>query len=304
MQTRLDVRHLEMLRALRMERTLVEAARALRVTPSALSHRIREAERRLGVSLYQKQGRGLRPTMAAEILADRAEPLLADLARAERLAAAAAEGVRHLVRLTVGIYNCFHWLPAFVEPFREAHPGIDFDIEANAVLSPFEALAAERIDIVISQAVVTPPAFEAVPLFTDELVAVSAPQHPFCEKAFVDAQDFREETSFTYSMIREPGFEYDRFWLPAGAMPARDVKIGSVEAICELVQAGLGVAILSRWALTTLLEVGRLNATRLGVDGLELGWAVVLRRSSPAGSPERVVAQALAEWFSAQEVPR
>ena len=294
----LDVRHLEMVLSLKEQGSLADAARALRVTPSALSHRLREAERRLGVMLYQKQGRSLRPTVAAEILADAAQRLLSDLARAEQLTVATTEGVRHIVRLTVGIYNSFHWLPEFLNQFRSEHPSIDIDIEADAVLNPFENLAAKRIDLVISQSVVMPAGFEVMPLFTDELVAVTPAGHPFSERAFVVPEDFQSETNLTYSMIRQPGFEYDRFWMLSQVQPAREVKIGSVEAICELVRAGFGVAILSRWALGPQLDAGKLHATRLGRDGLDIGWSVVLRRTSGENSPERLVAEALAAWFA------
>lgn len=287
-----------MVLSLKDQDTLADAARALRVTPSALSHRIREAERRLGVVLYQKQGRNLRPTVAAEILADAAARLLSDLARAERLTVATTGGVRHIVRLTVGTYNSFHWLPEFLNRFRREHPSIDIDIEADAVLNPFENLATERIDIVISQSVVMPAAFDVLPLFNDELVAVTPPDHPFRERDFVVPEDFQAETNLTYSMVRQPGFEYDRFWMLSHVQPAREVKIGSVEAICELVRAGLGVAILSRWALEPQLDAGTLHATRLGRGGLDIGWNAVFRRTSGADSPERVVAEALAAWFA------
>ena len=131
MRPRLDIRHLEMILAISQEDTLADAARTLRVTPSALSHRIREAERRLGVSLYQKRGRSLRPTVAVDILANTAERLLSDLTQSERLAVASTEGVRHLIRLTVGVYNSFHWLPDFLSEFRKAHPDIDREVEAD-----------------------------------------------------------------------------------------------------------------------------------------------------------------------------
>jgi LysR family transcriptional regulator for metE and metH len=299
MRPRLDIRHLEMILAISQEDTLADAARTLRVTPSALSHRIREAERRLGVSLYQKRGRSLRPTVAVDILANTAERLLSDLTQSERLAVASTEGVRHLIRLTVGVYNSFHWLPDFLAEFRKTHPDIDIDVEADAVLNPFQNLAAESIDLVISQNVVLPAIFDALPLFTDELVAVTAPGHPFCDREFVEPEDFLEETNLTYSMVRQPGFESDRFWALSDLRPAHDVKIGSVEAICELVKAGFGVSILSRWALKPHFEAGTLQATRLGCDGVDITWNAALRSAADKKAPERTIARALARWFGA-----
>ncbi len=304
MRPRLDIRHLEMMLAISQEGTLAEAAHVLRVTPSALSHRVREAERRLGVPLYKKRGRTLRPTAGAEILINAAGRLLFDMVQSERLAVGSAEGVRHFIRLTVSVYNCFHWLPAFLVGLRGQHPDIDIDIEADAVLNPYENLATEMIDMVISPGVILPGTFDAVPLFADELVAVTAPGHPFCDRDFVEADDFLQETSLNYSMVHQPGFEADRFWAPANAYPAREIKIGSVEAICELIKAGFGVSILSRWALKPHIEAGTLKATRLGRDGLDIAWNAVMRGSADENAPERKVARALAGWFETHPATR
>ncbi|MEM0949849.1 MAG: LysR family transcriptional regulator [Pseudomonadota bacterium] len=165
MRPRLDLRHLELLNILEETQTVAEAARALRVTPSALSHRIREAERRLDIRLFEKKGRGLRGTPAAEILTEAARRILFDLAQAETLAIGSASGVAHVVRLTVAVYNAYHWLPPFLAKFRETHPDIEVEVDANAVLSPFEKLADETIDLLISPGSVFPGV--ALPLFDD-----------------------------------------------------------------------------------------------------------------------------------------
>ena len=57
---RLDIRHWEMLKAIADLGTLRNAASALGITQSALSHRLAEAERRLGSPLFDREGRQLR----------------------------------------------------------------------------------------------------------------------------------------------------------------------------------------------------------------------------------------------------
>ena len=94
----LDVSHLEMLRAIDEHGRLSVAAAALNVTPSALSHRIREAERRLGIPLYERTHRRLEPTAAARYLADTAGRTLDELARAEADSRRMTGAVRRVVR--------------------------------------------------------------------------------------------------------------------------------------------------------------------------------------------------------------
>ena len=79
----LDIRHLEMIAALADNPRVTEAAEVLRITPSALSHRIREVERRLEVPLFLRVNKRLRPTPAADYLAQVARRMLTDLSRAE-----------------------------------------------------------------------------------------------------------------------------------------------------------------------------------------------------------------------------
>ncbi|MDE0096848.1 MAG: LysR family transcriptional regulator, partial [Gammaproteobacteria bacterium] len=79
----LDIRHLEMMVALAETPRVTEAAEKLRITPSALSHRIKEVERRLDVPLFVRIHKRLRPTPAADYLAQVANRLLADMLRTE-----------------------------------------------------------------------------------------------------------------------------------------------------------------------------------------------------------------------------
>ncbi|MEZ5845099.1 MAG: LysR family transcriptional regulator, partial [Hyphomicrobiaceae bacterium] len=72
-----------MIRAIGRRGRLTDAAEELGLTPSALSHRIREAERRLSAVLFTRHHKRLRMTPAAEYLADTAERMLTDLVRVE-----------------------------------------------------------------------------------------------------------------------------------------------------------------------------------------------------------------------------
>ena len=61
----LDLRHLQMIWVLAGTPRVTDAAEQLGITPSALSHRIREAERRLDVQLFTRVRKRLRMTPAA-----------------------------------------------------------------------------------------------------------------------------------------------------------------------------------------------------------------------------------------------
>ena len=89
-----------------------------------------------------------------------------------------------------------------------------------------------------------------------------------------DAEDFAQETLLTYSP-KEESTIYQRVLLPAGVMPVvQQVQI--TEAMIELVKAGLGVAVLARWAVDPYVKAGALRAVRLTRLGYRRTWSAAV----------------------------
>ena len=296
MQIRLDVRHMQMLMALAETGSVARAAQLLGVTASALSHRIREAERRLDVVLFAKSGRGLRPTPAGRHLSEVSERLLAELERAETTVTRMGEGVQQVVRLGMGAYNSYHWLPAFLRVYRRQAPETEIDVIANAARRPLESLLEGEIDVAILAEAVLPPGLRAIPLFEDEIVAVVPPGHRLADRDHVVPEDFGEETLLTYSMTPTPGHEGERFWRPARVWPGRYQRVELVEAIVELIKAGFGTSMLARWAMAPHLRDGNLAAVKVGPRGLGIRWSAVVRLGDAPDSSAALLADTLADW--------
>ena len=86
--------HLEIIRAVDKEGTMTAAADVLHLTQSALSHSMRKLEDQLGIQLWHREGRTLRPTQAGEHLLKTAKRLLPQLIRTEELLGQFAQGKR------------------------------------------------------------------------------------------------------------------------------------------------------------------------------------------------------------------
>src|SRR4029077_10781521 len=91
--------------------------------------------------------------------------------------------------------------------------------------------------------------------FDDGAVLIACKQHRFAQQTHVRLAQMREETLFVYPPKEESG-PLQKVLLPAGAAPARVEEVQLTEAITELVKAGLGVAILARWAVQPLIDAG------------------------------------------------
>lgn len=119
-----------------------DAAHVLHLTPSAVSHRIRNLERALNDGLFTREHRAVQLTAPGKALAAATGRAFADLVRATA-AVAGAEGHRRL-RMAVSPFFASHWLIPRVSKFMAAHPDIELVIENSSrpldfVNEPFDA---------------------------------------------------------------------------------------------------------------------------------------------------------------------
>src|SRR5579859_4998299 len=109
----LEVRHLAMMVSLARTRSIARSAAVLGITPSALSHRLAEAQRRLNVRLFSRQAGRLHLTPAGETLLKVASAVIADLTKVENDARKLSGGIEHILRMTIAFYATYHWFPEF-----------------------------------------------------------------------------------------------------------------------------------------------------------------------------------------------
>ncbi|MEM7092115.1 MAG: LysR family transcriptional regulator [Actinomycetota bacterium] len=296
----LDLRHYETIVAIVDLGTMTAAASHLATTQSALSHRLAEAERRLGTPLFQRgHNRRLTPTRDGLAVHQAATRALLELGRLEQRIHGAETSERAMLRMAVGSYDCYHWFPNFLDHVHRTFDDIDLELVVVDD-TPGPPLRAGEVDLAL---VLGQPEgdLELHPLFDDELVLITAPGHRLAKRDRVDAEDLVDETYLTYSSRPTPGFEYDRFIRPSGTYPRVARVVPQTSAISELVAAGAGVSILSSWALTPMLDSGRIRSVRCGNGGLDVPWHAATR---PGDERAARIAQALAGELQRTSTPR
>lgn len=296
-QPKLEARHYILLQAIHRLGSMSAAADRLGVTPSAVTHRIREAERRLGISLTARLGSQLQLSLSGKRLAQSAERALDELFRAEIDATRIGSGAGSTVRIGMGTYNFFHWLPSFLKHLAAVDPTLQVEIVGEATREPLRLLHDNSVDVVL---IPGPPREEKRvafhPFKRDELICITAASHRLASRRFIEAGDLTAETFHTYSAVVTEGFEYERFFRPAGRYPVRLVPLSVPEAVQELVAANLGISILSKWAAQPRLNRGEIAGIRLTREGMSLDWHAAIRDSDGEGSPAATCARALASW--------
>jgi LysR family transcriptional regulator, regulator for metE and metH len=300
MTAELDRHHYETLVAIVDHGSLTAAARVLNIGQSSLSHRLAEAERRVGIALFERRpARPLQPTPAGLVLYQAAQRALPDLVRAEADVGRLRDAPSKVVRIGVGSYDCYHWFAGFNRYVGEHLPGVLLELVVVGD-TPSTKLADGSVDVVIAPGAPIGPHLSS-PLFDDELVIITAPGHfsagQFAAVGWLPAAAIEGEVFFTYNKQPTPGFESDHFLVTADGAPRSFVVIQQTGAIAEMVGSGLGISILSRWAMSSYLSAGAIIAYRCGESGLSVEWSALVRAGAAPDGVEAEVVVALQEYL-------
>ncbi len=239
--------HLRIFDALERHGTLTEAARALCLSQSALSHQIRELEKRAGLALWEKQGRNLRLTRAGRLMLETAQQVLPVLQQAELTLKAYAEGRQGNLRIGVECYPCYEWLTGVVGEFLLQMPEVDIDIINKFRFSGLDGLLSQHIDLLVTPDPVRNDQlwYEAIAEY--ELVLVVSVDHALAGRKTVTPQMLVNETLLSFPVPLERLDVMTRFFRPAGMEPAKLRELESLELMLQLVALGRGVCVLPEW---------------------------------------------------------
>ena len=276
----LEIRHLRLMVAVTEEKSVTRAGERLHLTQSALSHQLRDIEERLGTTLFLRINKKMIPTEAGEKLLETARLVLNQVEHTESEIAQMAANRLGTLRLSTECYTCYHWLPGVLKTFHSSYPGVEVRIVVEATRQPIAALLNGKLDLAIVSETDNDRRLSYRALFTDEMVVVMAPDHPFASRPYIRTRDFAGEHLFLYVQPEESTF-YQRVLIPAGVAPARFSQVALTEAIIEMVRAGLGISVLARWAIRDQLSSGKLVGKPVTTKGLHRQWRAATLKRDP-----------------------
>lgn len=266
-QSPLELRHLQTILALVETGTLSRAATRLFLTQSAISHQVKQLEDHYDASLFERKSQPLRLTAAGQRLHTLAESVLKAVAEAERDLARIGQGQAGELRIAVECHTCFDWLMPAMDQFREHWPEIELDLVSGFHADPLALLLDNRAELVV---VSDPQARKGVafhPLFRFEIVGLVSRQHPLTAKAFLEPDDFADETLISYPVPEDMLDIVRKVLKPSGLEPKRRTAELTV-AILQLVASRRGIAALPHWTVQSYLERNYVSAKPIGRNGL------------------------------------
>jgi LysR family transcriptional regulator for metE and metH len=276
----LDVRDLQMVAAIAASGSVTRAAGELHRTQSAVSHRLRGIEERLGARLFLRVGKRMLVTAAGERILATAQRVLEDIKAAE-------EDLRRLGTRQVGVVRVcaqcntgYHWLPPLVDAFHRRHPDVEVSLALDCTVRPVESLLEGKLDVAIVTQSIRNDQVRIRPLFEDEHAAIVSPHHPFAKRAFVGPEDLASERLLLYSSSPDDSFTIQTILRPAGVMPQRVSFVMLTEAILEMVKARLGISVMQTWAIEPALRTGDVRAIPITARGIRRQWSAATLKAA------------------------
>lgn len=223
------------------------AAAALHVAQPAGSVQVRKLEAELGVTLLSRTTRRVRLTHAGELFLYRARRVLAELDAARTDLAGLAGALIGRVRIgAIQAVDPFDLSGALAD-FHARHPAVELTLRSGPLRALLEHLDEDRIDLAVAPLPSgLPERFAAAPLFTDELVLITAPDHPSAGAGPLDPAALRDEAFVCLPADSGLRAILDRVAGAAGFAPRVQFESTNLPRLRDLVAHGLGVALLAR----------------------------------------------------------
>lgn len=260
----LEIRHLQMLVALRSQGSLAGTAEVLHLTASAISHQLKDIEDFYQVQLVNRRSRPLSFTPAGKELLKLADSILPQVARSTASIKRIANGQTGQLRLASECHSCFDWLMPILNHYRKQWSDVELDFSTGFEPEPHQMLIDNDIDMLITATPLPIAGISYLPLFEYESRLVLSPTHPLAKKSLIMPEDLIAETLITYPVEQRRLDIMAHFLLPAKVMPAKIRTTQMTAMLIQLVASERGVASLPDWVVADYENKGWVVSRPLG----------------------------------------
>lgn len=247
--------------------SIARAAASEHIAASALSRRLADLERAFGVPLLVRSPHGVTPTEAGKIALMRAGQLERDLQLLVREVQAHSGEICGTLRLFANASAIVGALPERLSAFCRKHPLVEIALQEEISEEVIRACVDERADVGVGVAMTAPKPLDSWHFDRDPLVVVVPVGHQLAVK-----RKLRMAEVLAHPLVSiRTGGALDRLLHDRAVecnVPIKiSVTVTSFDAVCRMVEAGLGVAVISSRSAAAFTGKGRLVRREL-----EEGW--------------------------------
>ncbi|MNP94943.1 HTH-type transcriptional regulator CynR [compost metagenome] len=228
--------------------SLTAGAGRSHMTLASASQRVRGMENALGTPLLTRHAQGVRPTEAGRTLLHHARVVLQQMERLRGELGEYGQGLKGHVRFMCGTSALTEHLPEVLSRFLAEHPRISVDLEERASPDTVEALRSGLCDIGIVSDAIDSDGLECHPFRRDDLVLVMPRGHALASRRRVHLAEV-VDSEFVGLPADSALQQLITGHVRALARHlAYRVRVRNFEAVCRMVEYGIGVGIVPQTA--------------------------------------------------------
>ncbi|WP_300399580.1 LysR family transcriptional regulator [uncultured Sphingobium sp.] len=238
------------------EGSFANAAKALRLTPSAVSRSIARLEQRLGVTLVRRTTRALALTREGMAYRDRMMVLLTDMMELETGLGEERGAPRGVLRINASPSFGVEWLIPMLPDFRARYPAVRIDLTLSDAIVD---LVEERADIAIRIGPLRDMRLRAKKLGHSRMALVASPDYLARRGTPATPNDLAGHDCLRFSFRRSVDSWPFRIGRKIVQLPVEGAYFGnSGEVVRQMALAGCGIARHGYFHVARDLEAGRL----------------------------------------------
>lgn len=260
----MDLRQLEMFRAVAENLSFTLGGQELNVAQSAVSRKVRLLERELGQDLFKRVNKRIFLTPAGETMMRYASRVFQELRNAVLEIEDLSQMKRGTIKIGSGMTACMYVLPPVIEEFQNRFPLVNIQV----VTASTEVLVPQIRDGQIDLGVLTLPIgfsdLEVTPLAKEEMVlAVSPRNRRFARRSSIEAAELGAHPMIVFSRGTSTRSLMDNYFERIGISPKIAMESENVATIKPLVRINLGVALLPLRSVVAEARHGELHYVRV-----------------------------------------
>lgn len=268
----IELRHLRLLVALREHGSLVAAAKDLCITPSAVSHQLRELDQWFGLPIVHRKTRPMTFSNIGLRLLKLADEILPQIQMTQSDITRILQGQTGKIVFSSECHSCFDWLMPLLNQYRLDYPDIDLDFASGFEANPHELLQIGEFDLLITADPISLDTIEYLPIFEYESRLVLSKMHPLASVEQITVQDLAAQTLITYPVDKHRLDIMSQVFIPANVLPAKVRTTELTQMLIQLVASGRGIAALPDWVVYEYEKKGWVTSRRfdcMGANGLK-----------------------------------
>jgi DNA-binding transcriptional LysR family regulator len=291
---RIDLTSLQLFVAVCELGSIGRAAEREFIAASAVSKRLSDLETAVDAQLLQRHSRGVALTPAGESLLHHARTVLFGLERMQGELSEYADGVRGHVRIHANISAIVQFLPEDLGAFAQQHSQIKIDLQEHLSSDVLHAVQEGAADVGICNLGTSgAQQLQSRPYRSDHLVLVMPTAHALSAQAAINFEEIlnwdivglHANSSISLAM---------RAAAAAAGRPLRQrIQVTGLDAMCRMIDNGLGVGLLPDRAFALMRGVGRLVAVPLAEPWAQRELRVVARDFDALPITARLLAEHL-----------